>query len=84
MTMDRIEKFLEKLDGGTHRRVKAAIACILAGDTGKLDIQSLHGWDGCFRCRIGSVRIIYRKFGANQYGIVEVGFRKDVYKRLRK
>ena len=82
--MDRIEKFLEKLDGGTLRRVKVAIACILAGDTEKLDIQPLHGWDGCYRCRIGAIRIVYRKFVGNLYGIVDIGLRKDIYKRLRK
>lgn len=82
--MDRIEKFLEKLDGSTLRRVKAAIAFILIGDTEKLDIQPLHGCDGCYRCRIGNVRIVYRKFFGHLYGIVDIGLRKDVYKRLKR
>ena len=82
--MDRISKFLRVLTRPLRDRVDEAMMQILAGDVQRLDVYPLVGWSGYFRCRVGNVRIVYRKYPGGRCGIVEVGFRKDVYRRVKR
>lgn len=82
--MNRTDKFLQKLNRHMRDRVEVAMLRILSGELRNLDIQPLEGFSDTFRCRIGNVRLIFQRFGIDRYGIVDIGFRKDVYKRLKR
>lgn len=81
--MDRTQKFLRLLDRKTRARVLTCIYSISLDSLDVLDIHPLSGFPDTFRCRIGDIRIIFQKF---PYGnsVIDVGFRKDVYKRLKR
>ena len=57
--MDRIRKFLRKLDRKTRLDVEAVVIKILRRDFAGLDIKKLKGAGHLFRVRVGSLRIIY-------------------------
>jgi hypothetical protein len=39
---------------------------------------------GVFRCRLGDIRIIFVKSPLGHQDIIDVDFRKNVYRRLKK
>ncbi len=59
--MDRISKFLRKLDAEQRSEVEKIIARIVAGDFSGLDIKKLKGKYDEFRVRKGDIRIIFTK-----------------------
>lgn len=81
--MDRTQKFFRLLDRKTRARVLACIHSISLGSFDLLDIRALSGFPDTYRCRIGDIRIIFQKF-PNGNSVIDVGFRKDVYKRLKR
>lgn len=80
--MDRIQKFMRKIDRKLRDRVESAMEAILLGKLDGYDVRELEGYKHSFRLRIGTIRIIFEKVG-DVFAIVDVGFRKDVYKRLK-
>lgn len=79
--MDKIEKFLRILD-----KKQRAILAKIFGDIRVLnlsgyDIKALKGMPGLFRLRKGNIRVVYLKKEATGL-IVDVAYRKDVYKNL--
>lgn len=79
--MDKIEKFLQKIDAVLEGRVRAVIVAILQNKFDGLDIKPLQGHKGVFRCRVGKVRVVFFK-GDTKNSIVHIGFRGEVYKAL--
>jgi len=78
--MDRIQKFLKCLDKKMQARVSRVAKQILTGEWKGLNIKSLQGEHGWYRCRIGNVRIVFFKAGSG-YKLYEIGFRGNVYKK---
>lgn len=58
--MDKISKFLNKLNQKEHGIVKDVLEKIKKGEMAGLDVKKLKGADNCFRVRKGEIRIIYR------------------------
>jgi len=58
--MDRIVKFLNKLNQKERNIVKDILEKIKKGEITNLDIKKLKGESDCFRIRKGGIRIIYR------------------------
>jgi mRNA-degrading endonuclease RelE of RelBE toxin-antitoxin system len=72
-------KFLNRLPKDLRERLFLVISKIVAADLKGLDIKQLQGSENIFRCRVGKLRIIFRK-GVSEYEILDLGFRGDVYK----
>lgn len=58
--MDKISKFLNKLNQKEHGVIKDILEKIKKGEIEDLDMKKLKGLDNCFRIRKGEIRIIYR------------------------
>jgi mRNA-degrading endonuclease RelE of RelBE toxin-antitoxin system len=71
-------KFLQKLPKSLRNRLIRAVELIEGNRLETLDIKLLIGQSSLFRCRVGKVRIIFRKtdFGNK---IIEIGFRGGIY-----
>lgn len=71
-------KFLQKLPKSLRNRLITTVELIEENRLETLDIKSLVGQSHLFRCRVGKVRIIFRKTDfANK--IIEIGFRGGIY-----
>ena len=82
--MDRMQKFLRRLGEKSAVRVIAIIWRIEQGDLSGLDIKALVGMKGVFRCRLGDIRIIFVKSSLGHNDVIDVDFRKNVYRHLKK
>lgn len=72
------QKFLKRLGKPDKERLLKAINKLPKGD----DIKPLKGYDGYYRLRVGSYRIIYTiDNGRFVICIVDAGNRGDIYKR---
>ena len=80
--MNRLYKFLRMLESSRRKKLVAVLRCIESGEMDCLDISSLKGYKDHYRCRIGSVRIIFAKRDS-KYQVVDIGFRQDIYKRWK-
>lgn len=78
--MDRLQKFLNKVDAVLRARVLAIIKRIEMNDLAGLDIKPLKGANGGFRCRVGDVRICFVRRGGQSI-VLDIDFRGNVYKR---
>ncbi len=74
--MDKIDKFLAKLN--THESVNAlnAIADILSGKTSTYNLKKLKGYRDVYRVRIGTIRIIYKQLDGD-IEVLDVGRRSE-------
>ncbi len=74
--MNKLDKFLSRLDKKAREVVKGAMFIIISGDLSILDVKKLKGSKERYRVRVGRVRIIFdkTKFGNK---IQEVSFRDD-------
>lgn len=72
-------KFLGRLPKDLRERLLLVIGKIAAGDLEDLDVKVLQGSSGVYRCRVGKLRIIFRK-DVQGPEILDIGFRGDVYK----
>jgi mRNA-degrading endonuclease RelE of RelBE toxin-antitoxin system len=78
--VDRLKKFLAKLDRKRWERVVGTIESIEKGEIEHLDIKPLSGMSGHYRCRIGNIRILFRGHAGN-YTAYEADFRGNIYKK---
>lgn len=78
ITMNKIDKFLAKLNKKQRQRLAKIFADIRLLKVGQYDVKSLKGEKGFFRLRDGKIRIIY--FADDSKGLlVIVGFRGSIY-----
>ena len=77
--MDRIEKFLLKLEKKRRAVFLIIFRDIIKLNLEKYDIKPLHGFHGIFRLRKGKIRIIFAKQNNRGY-VIDIDFRKDIYK----
>ncbi|MDO8649263.1 MAG: hypothetical protein Q7R81_05785 [Candidatus Peregrinibacteria bacterium] len=78
--MDKVQKFLSRLDAKLRKRLERALQQLIAGEWNSLDVKYLTGKKGLLRCRVGQVRII---FARTTTGIIvtDIGFRGGMYKK---
>ena len=74
--MNKLDKFLSKLDKKVRHEIKKAINEILSGDFSKLDIKKLKGKHSLFRVRVGRVRIVF-KYTKDGNLVQSISFRND-------
>ena len=74
--MDKVRKFVDKLQKREAQRVLDAIGCIRAGEIDALDVKKLKGGDTRYCVRIGKVRILFTKVD-EQNIITDVDFRNE-------
>lgn len=74
--MNKIEKFLRKLDGSRRDSILELIYKIKLGDLDNLDIKKLKGKESLFRVRKGSIRIIFLKT-ESKYEIMSIDNRDE-------
>lgn len=77
--MDRIEKFLLKLDKRKRVIFSQIFEDILKLKLKSYDVKALKGMKNIFRLRKGDVRIVFTKIDSKGY-ILDIAFRKDIYK----
>ncbi len=63
--MDKISKLLEKLSTQEQRHVEKVLTALLAGKLSSLDIKKLKGVENIYRARVGTLRIIFQRYGAD-------------------
>ena len=68
------EGYLEKQNERQSARIRVAITNLPVGD-----VRKLKGINNGYRLRIGSVRILFERYGSKIY-IVKIDNRGDVYK----
>lgn len=74
--MDKLTKLLKKLSAKERERLEEVLALLISGETSSLDIKKLKGTDDVYRARIGNVRVIFQKQGA-EILILEVSRRDE-------
>lgn len=80
--MDRLQKFLRRIDKKLLQRIDRALDAIRTGNgMEKLDMKPLQGKMNLYRCRIGNVRIIFYRDTSGIYTPVDADFRGNIYKK---
>lgn len=80
--MNRIEKFLARLDAKHREQVLPIVALIVAGQWQQLNVKKLKGYENRFRVRVGKFRIIFDTDNGVAY-LRDLDFRdEDTYKNL--
>ncbi|MBI4994442.1 type II toxin-antitoxin system RelE/ParE family toxin [Candidatus Peregrinibacteria bacterium] len=79
--MDKIQKFLLSLSKAERSILSAILGDIRLWKIGKYDVKPLKGYKGFFRLRTGKIRIVFAQSG-DMGVIINIGYRKDVYKNL--
>ena len=74
--MNKLDKFLYKLNKKTREIVEKNVMLILLGDFSTLDLKKLKGNKNRYRIRIGRIRIIFDKTD-NGNKIQNISFRND-------
>lgn len=74
----RAKKFIDRLPMNEKRRLVSAIQQLPSGN----DIKQLKGYDGLFRLRVGSYRVIYTvDDGKLVVCVIDAGNRGEIYNR---
>lgn len=79
--MDRIDKFLDKLDAIRRARLLELLQKIRLGDCESLQISKLTGTKYLYKCRQGKIRIVFSRRD-NVNSVVNIDFRDKVYRDL--
>lgn len=66
--MDKVNKFLQRLDKKEFLETEKLIERIFAGDIANLHVKKLKGVDHLFRVRKGDIRVIFQR----KEGIVRI------------
>lgn len=74
--MDKLTKFLKKLDSKERDRLKNILSLLFSGATYKLDIKKLKDRDDVYRVRAGNLRIIFKKEN-DDLQVLDVGRRNE-------
>ncbi|MBT3864650.1 type II toxin-antitoxin system RelE/ParE family toxin [Candidatus Peregrinibacteria bacterium] len=83
--MDRYERLIRKISKRDYLMLLAAMKKVLAGDLSDEEVKKLKGFRDLYRIRRKKYRVVFRKsrLGKNVNDLVAVGFRNQVYKKLR-
>ncbi|MBU0459063.1 hypothetical protein KJ652_07150 [Patescibacteria group bacterium] len=79
--MDRILKFILKLNEKDSERVLKAYRAILENKLDNLDIKPISERKWWFRCRIGKVRIVFIRVKPGVNVAHEINFRDKSYRK---
>lgn len=77
--MDKIEKFLNKLMAAQRRKLEALIIKVVSNKLDDLNYKKLKGFETLYRVRVGKIRIVF-EMGKNANKIINIDYRKDVYR----
>lgn len=75
--VDRITKFLKKLNSKELAEVNVCIEHLLVRDYHGYHIRKLKGHDHLYRIRKGRIRIVYYDDGINEIHILKIAFRDE-------
>jgi mRNA-degrading endonuclease RelE of RelBE toxin-antitoxin system len=78
--MDRLLKFIKKLNKTDAYNILERVELILANETKKLNPKKLKGFRDYYRIRYKNYRIVYQKLKSENL-IISVGHRKNIYKK---
>ena len=78
-----MHKFLQRLQPARARRVIPILRRIELNELTGLDIKPILGMKDIFRCRIGDIRIIFRRHSTGNT-IIDADYRRDIYRRLKR
>ena len=78
--MDKIEKFLRKIDRKQRERLLKVIAQLANNDILTLNIVPMKGFKNCYRCHVGDMRILFMS-AAGKNVIYDIEYRGNVYKK---
>ena len=59
--MNKLDKFLRKLDKKTRAIILKASILVVSGDFQMLDVKKLKGSNNRYRIRVGKIRIIFEQ-----------------------
>lgn len=74
--MNKLDKFLYKLDEKTRLVVEKTVTLIILGNFSILDIKKLRGGKNKYRVRVGRIRIIFEQTGGGNK-IKAISYRDD-------
>jgi mRNA-degrading endonuclease RelE of RelBE toxin-antitoxin system len=74
--MNKLDKFLYKLDKKTRAIIGRAVVLIVSGDFLTFDVKKLKGSSNIYRVRIGKIRIIFEQT-KNGNKIRDITYRDD-------
>ena len=80
--MDHLKKFYRKLVPKKRKRLQAVMEAIISNNLQGLDIATIQGKKGWYRCRVGDIRIILIRIKPGVHIIYEVRFRDKAYRNL--
>lgn len=78
--MDKISKFIKRLTKKDAARVAELLLRISDQQTGAMDVKKLRGYEKLYRVRDGDIRVVYKE-GTGKNLIVDINFRKDIYRK---
>jgi len=78
--MKDFEKLLKKLPKNLRLKLIDVIDKLASNELENLDINPLSDHYQVYRCRVGKIRVIFRKMGDRNF-IMDMGFRGDIYKK---
>lgn len=71
------------MDSKKERGVLSKILTdVRTGELRSYDVKPLKGYKGFFRLRKGKIRIVFAKTEQGSHVVVDIAYRKDVYKNL--
>lgn len=74
--MNKLDKFIFRLDKKIRQIVKKVITLIILGDFSALDIKKLKGVENKYRVRVGKIRIIFEQT-KHDNRILDISYRDD-------
>lgn len=76
--VDKIQKFFNKLDKKTLKKIKLKLLEIQKDPFHSTNIKKIKGKDNTYRVRIGKIRIIYVVID-NNIDIIDIDYRGSIY-----
>lgn len=77
--MDKIFKFLKRLNKREREKIDSLIDRVLEDDVADLRPEKLKGFSGLYRIRVNKIRIVFRR-GKSENIIANIDYRKNVYR----
>lgn len=74
--MNKIDKFLAKIDPKTRLLLEEIIFRILKNNIDNLDVKKLSGKKDMYRIRIGNIRIVFEKHNGKNF-LHDLSFRSE-------